>query len=509
MSSSLPKPSVFMETYGCQMNVLDSELVLEQLQALGFARTHEPADAGVVLMNTCSVRELSEHKVWSFLGRLGLQKKRREELIIGVLGCMAEREGRGILARAPHVDLVCGPSNLAELPLMLQNVMAQKGIQVALAGHTSRRSQTLDAALKRNLEALDQSRATAADRPGGLTRQAYVRITRGCNKFCAFCVVPFTRGPEVHRPPEHVVAEVRRLVLGGAREVTLLGQTVNHYVHHDGGKTTSFADLLARVHDEVPELARLRFLTSYPRDFTDDALDVMAGCARISRFLHIPAQSGSNRLLKKMNRGYTVEGYMALLERARARMPDICIAGDMIAGYCSETDEDHAASIALLENARYKSCFIFKYSPRSGTVAHKRHEDDVPHEVKKQRNAELLAVQAKISLAHHQARIGQTVQVLVERVSGLKQVLVDVDAGSSDVPELITIGQRTTPHRAARLPAPEGECRLIGRTAGDELLAFDGPESWLGQFMNIAVTDATSVTLRGTVVLPSAHPLSA
>lgn len=493
MSELLPKPAVYMETYGCQMNVLDSELVQEQLQALGFGRAESPEEAGVVLMNTCSVRELSEHKVWSFLGRLGLQKKRRQDLIIGVLGCMAEREGPSIVARTPQVDLVCGPSNLGQLPLMLQNAMMQRGVQVALAGHTSRRSQTLDAALERNLEALDQSRATVGHQDSKRPSQAYVRITRGCNKFCAFCVVPYTRGPEMHRPPDHVVAEVRRLVAGGAKEVTLLGQTVNHYTFHDGGRTTSFADLLARVHDEVPELARLRFLTSYPRDFTDDALDVMAQSPRISRFLHIPAQSGSDRLLKKMNRGYTVEGYLGLLERARARMPDICIAGDMIAGYCSETAADHEASLQLLRTARYKSCFIFKYSPRSGTVAFKRHEDDVPDSVKKERNAELLAVQAQMSLQHHQARIGRRVEVLVEHVSRLKPAL------AQDV-QLVAIGQRQNAHLAARTAAPEGMVRLIGRTAGDELLAFDGKEAWLGQFVDVQVTEATSVTLRGTCV---------
>ncbi|RYF02526.1 MAG: radical SAM protein, partial [Deltaproteobacteria bacterium] len=212
---------------------------------------------------------------------------------------------------------------------------------------------------------------------------AYVRITRGCNKFCAFCIVPYVRGPELHRPPAQIVDEVRRLEDQGAKEVTLIGQTVNHYVYADGGKTVSFAELLQTVHDQLPALERLRFLTSYPRDFGDDALDVMAACPRICRFLHIPAQSGSNRVLRRMNRGYTVEAYLDLLTRARARMPDICLAGDMIVGFSGETDADHEASMQLLRQARLKSCFVFKYSPRDGTVAARRLPDDVPDAVKK------------------------------------------------------------------------------------------------------------------------------
>jgi tRNA-2-methylthio-N6-dimethylallyladenosine synthase len=233
---------------------------------------------------------------------------------------------------------------------------------------------------------------------------------------CAFCVVPFTRGPELHRPPDAIVREVRRLVETGVVEVTLLGQTVNHYAHG----STSFADLLWRVHEAVPELPRLRFVTSYPRDFDDATLEVMRAAPRICRYLHLPVQSGSDRMLRFMNRGHTVEAFRGLLERARDRLPDVTIASDFIVGFPGETEEDHQASLELLRWARFKSCFVFKYSPRSGTVAHRRFADDVPGEVKKQRNLDLLNLQAEVSLAHNRSRVGQVLEVLVEGHSKLR-----------------------------------------------------------------------------------------
>lgn len=463
-----------MTTYGCQMNVLDSELVQGQLEALGYGFTTELDDAGVVLLNTCSVRELSEQKVWSQLGRLGVLKRQdRPELVVGVLGCMAEREAKGIFERMPHVDLVCGPSMLDKVPTLVDNAVQNTGErQVALTGHIARRSAVLDAA-QDGIESLDLSRAFS---PVESKFQAYARITRGCNKFCSFCVVPFTRGPEVHRPPQHVVDEVRRLVDSGAREVTLLGQTINHYVFKEGDKTTTFADLLVLIHDSVPELPRLRFVTSYPRDFTDEALDAMASCERICRYLHVPAQSGSNRMLKVMNRGYTVEQYYAFLDRARERMPDIRLSGDMIVGFPGETDEDHALSVGLLERARYKSCFIFKYSPRPKTVAIRKFEDTIPDAVKKQRNAELLDTQSRVALANHRERIGSTMPVLVESETRLRR----------ENPSIIKVGwEKKHPDWV----------RLVARTTGDEIVAFDGPRSLIGTLTNVKVLDATPLTL--------------
>ncbi len=478
MSGTPGQKTVFLDTYGCQMNVLDSELVQGQLEALGYRFVTQAAGADVVLLNTCSVRALSEQKVWSQLGRLAEDKEERPELVVGVLGCMAERVGDNIAKRMPHVDIVCGPSSLDKLPALIANASQNQGRQVALAGHTSRRSKTLEAAVD-GVEAMDLSRAFSPERSGF---QAYVRVTRGCNKFCSFCVVPYTRGPEVHRPPEQVIDEVQKLVAAGALEVTLIGQTVNHYEHGD----TSFAKLLWRVHEEVPELVRLRFVTSYPRDFTDEALDVMAACRRISRYLHIPAQSGSDRLLKLMNRGYTVAEYMGLIERARARMPDIRLAGDMIVGFPTETDEDHKASLELLRFARYKNAFIFKYSPREGTVAARRLEDDVPEEQKRARNLEMLELQAQISIAENKQRVGAVLDVLVESESKLR-------------------GEAPTQGDGVRLGwQKRGEhVRLVGRTGGDEIVAFDGPKHLVGKLTQVRATGATPLTILGEWVAPA------
>ena len=301
MNAPSERPKVFMTTYGCQMNVLDTELVRGQLEALGYGFTDTVGDAGVVLINTCSVRELSEQKVWSQLGRLAIQKKQENpDLVVGVLGCMAEREAQGIFQRMPHVDLVCGPSMLDKVPSLVDNAVNNSAErQVALTGHVARRSAVLDAA-KDGIESLDLSRAFS---PIESKFQAYARITRGCNKFCTYCVVPFTRGAEVHRPPDHIIDECERLADAGVVEITLLGQTVNHYrfehgaaasvigitqpqkgrtykgSHHRdalaGTSTTTFADLLARIHDEVPAIQRLRFVTSYPRDFGNAVLEVI------------------------------------------------------------------------------------------------------------------------------------------------------------------------------------------------------------------------------------------
>jgi tRNA-2-methylthio-N6-dimethylallyladenosine synthase len=477
---------VYIETYGCQMNELDSELVQGQLETLGYSFVAKSDEADVVLLNTCSIRDLSEHKVWSRLGRLAQAKREGErDVVVGVLGCMAERESDNIFKRAPNVDVVCGPSMLDKLPALLDGAMQTRERQSALVGHTARRTATLDAAMD-GIESMDLSRAYTPYASDG-RRQAYVRITRGCNKFCSFCVVPFTRGPEVHRPAQNIIDEVKRLVDSGVVEVTLIGQTINHY-DHDG---TNFAKLLYRIHEEVPGLPRIRFVTSYPRDFTDEALDVMASSPRFCRYLHVPAQSGSDRMLKVMNRGYTVSEYMGLLERARTRMPDIRLAGDMIVGFPSETDEDHAQSLRLLEEAAYKSCFMFKYSPRPGTVSSRRFEDDIPDEVKRQRNQEQLELQARMSLVNNQARVGETLDVLVEGGTKLRRESKPVDG--------VVIGWA----------AKKDSVRLTGRTTGDEIVAFDGPSELVGQIVKVRAVSATHVTILGEHVPAQTVSLSA
>ncbi len=507
---------VYLETFGCQMNVLDSQLVQGQLRGLGCRLIDDRQQADVVLYNTCSVRENAENKVYSRLGEVARQKREQPHLVLGVLGCMAERDGVDMIRRYPQVDILCGPGELDKLPMLIDNVVktsrslsgGRRSGQVALQGNTHRRSSTLGAA-EDQLELLDLSRSFSPEDHHG---SAYVRITRGCNKFCTYCVVPNTRGAEVHRPPGHIVDECKRLVDAGVIEITLLGQTVNHY-HYDHGasvtvngvqqpqigtpvgphgpsampgpaaiasRVTTFADLLARVHDEVSGLQRLRFVTSFPRDFGDDILEVMADHPRICRYLHLPAQSGSDRILGLMNRGYTAQQYLELLDRARAYLPRVQIAGDLICGFPTETQEDHQATCDLLRRARYKNCFIFKYSPRPGTTAIHRFEDDVPDAVKRDRNHELLAIQSQISSDIHRQHVGQTVRVFVESVShqAAKQ-----SRAAQAAPVILGWEKPVT--------------QLSGRTDGDLIVIFDGDPAWVGSIVDVEIDRSAPLTLFG------------
>lgn len=549
----MPPKSVYLETFGCQMNELDSELVMGQLAALGYRFVGSPEQAEIVLYNTCSVRDLAEQKVRSRLGEMAVRKKEDTGLVVGVLGCMAERDGVDLIRRMPVVDILCGPAELDKLPTLLDNavrtreslaaddaeadgtgatsVNLRSARAVALQGSASRRTGTLAAAEDR-LELLDLSRAIS---PTDHRGSSYVRITRGCNKFCTYCVVPFTRGAETHRPPDHIVDECKRLAEAGVIEVTLLGQTVNHYRFEHGAavtiggvtqpqkgrsykgghrrdpfsgeRVTTFADLLKRIHDEVPSIQRLRFVTSYPRDFGDDVLEVIRDSPRICRYLHVPAQSGSDAVLARMNRGYTVAEYLNFIDRARAYLdqPEIgrplMIAGDMIVGFPGETEEDFAASIRLLERARYKNCFIFKYSPRPGTVAYERINDDVPDDVKRRRNNELLAVQNRISLEISQAQVGATLDVFVEGLSvrERKRQSPHANGGVS-----LTVGGRAVAEAPDVDVASEGTVQLSGRTDGDLIVMFDTPpglppDDLIGRIVPVRITEATALTLFGAV----------
>jgi tRNA-2-methylthio-N6-dimethylallyladenosine synthase len=494
------RKKLYLETFGCQMNVLDSELVLGQLRARGYESTDDRDGADVVIYNTCSVREHAEQKVWSRLGELREVKKSRPDLVIGVIGCMAEREGKSLFGRFPHVDILCGPGELDKLPGMVHNAVVtsegsgfrvrgsgeeKRGRQVALMGATTRRSSTL-AAAEDTLELLDLSRSVSASDD---VSQAYVRITRGCNKFCTYCVVPYTRGAEVHRPPGNIIEEVRKLVDAGTREVTLLGQTINHYNYrHGDGRVTSFADLLYEIHEATPDLPRLRFVTSFPRDFSDEALQAMRDCKRICRYLHVPAQHGSDRILKLMNRGYTVGEYTDFIGRARGYMPDVSIASDFIVGFPTETDEEFGQTIDLVKLCRFKNSFIFKYSPRPGTTAIDRFVDDVPEEVKRRRNNDLLAVQQQICVEISREMIGQTVEVMVEGESKL----VSRQAAALSKVEL---GWEKRAERQAFLGDGERQTQLVGRTRGDLVVCFDGSLSLKGQILDVQITDAQGMTL--------------
>ncbi len=482
---------LFLETFGCQMNVLDSELVLGQLRGQGYVSTDDRDTADVVVFNTCSVREHAEQKVWSRLGELRDRKQADPGVVVGVIGCMAERDGNDLFRKFPHVDVLCGPGELDKLAGMIHNAVVTASAngrpdrQVALMGSTVRRSSTLVAA-EDNLELLDLSRSVSAhDAPA----QAYVRITRGCNKFCTYCVVPYTRGPEVHRPPQNIVDEVVRLANAGVREVTLLGQTINHYAFkHGDGRTTTFADLLYAVHEATPGLARLRFVTSYPRDFTDDALMAMRDCDRICRYLHVPAQSGSDRILKAMNRGYTAGQYLEFIDRARGFMPDVSLASDFIVGFPTETDDDFAATVELTRHCRFKNSFIFKYSPRPGTTAIDRFTDDVPQDVKRRRNNELLAVQSAVCEANNREMVGQVVTVLVE---GQSKLATKTAYPASNV----ELGWERR-----RRPTEPASSQLVGRTGGDQIVVFDGDTSQVGQLVDVEVTAARNLTLFARVL---------
>ncbi len=481
---------VYLETMGCQMNVLDSELVLGMLRALGYEPVDDHAEADLVLLNTCSVRRHAEDKVYSRLGEIARAGPGRPGRIIGVIGCMAERDHAGLLARAPFVDLLCGPGRLDQLPALIAEVHGGRRPAVALerdgAGGAppSRRTPVARRTLEPDgIEALDMSRRPAVDRPA---IQAYVRVQRGCDKFCTFCVVPYTRGPERSRPPANIVEEVRRLVDAGVREITLLGQTVNSYCCEENGRTVRFADLLERVH-AVPGYDRLRFVTSYPGDFDDDIFHAMRSLPRVCGYLHIPAQSGSDAVLRRMRRQYTAAQYLELVHRARELVPGISLAGDFIVGFCGETEEDHAATLALVERVAYKSLFMFMYSPRPDTVADRRLPDDVPADVKRRRHAELAALQRRMSLRHHRAFIGRQVEVLVEGYSKAARRARNADR----------------PGPRASWPRPD---QLTGRTRGDEIVVFDGDPSLIGRTVRLAIDEATALTLHGRLIDPPVAP---
>lgn len=466
------------------MNVLDSELVLGQLLQMGYRPTEDYRSADVVLLNTCSVRQHAEDKVYSRLGEIKQIKRRRPDMIVGVIGCMAERDGDGIRERVRHVDLLCGPGNLNEIPALIAEVADQRENdrrrQPAVAletDHSRRRKKWERTRLYDSIEALDLSRTPP---PDGRVLQSYIRVQRGCDKFCTFCVVPFTRGPERSRPPGHIVEEARKLADLGAREITLLGQTVNSYSCEEGGRVVRFAELLERIH-AVEGIDRIRFVTSYPGDFTDDVLEAMRDLPRLCEYLHIPAQSGSNAVLQHMKRQYTAEQYVDLIERARAIVPGISLASDFIVGFCGETEEDHERTLELIERVRYKNIFMFKYSNRPGTAADRNLPDDVPDEIKRRRHADLVALQQRLSREHHQAMVGRSVEVLVEGYS--KAAIRAQEAEQSR-------GQEVSWRRTDQ---------LTGRTRGDEIVVFTGPESLIGEMVHVRITAATALTLHGEV----------
>src|SRR3954471_3333480 len=398
---------LFIETVGCQMNVLDSEMVVADLRKRGYELAEDLNTADVILFNTCSVREQAENKTYSALGRLRSFKKQHPEKIIGVMGCMAQKDQQLVFSRAPYVDLAVGPGQLARIPDLLDEVAAGKGPQMAVS--LGRKEGPLEA-IKRSHETFDPLRDPAM-RPTPF--QAYLRIQIGCDKFCTYCIVPMTRGPEQGRPPEQIVAEARLLAAQGCKEITLIGQTVNSYRHTSGGRTTRLCDLLYALH-EIDGIRRLKFVTNYPKDMTDDLLQAVRDLPKCSPYLHVPAQSGSNEVLARMKRGYAVEEYREMMARIRSTIPDAAVTSDFIVGFCGETEEEFQLTMDLVRESRFKNSFIFKYSERPGTKAPSLFPDDIPEDVKRRRNNELLAVQNAICEEDNNGFLGRTVEVLIE-----------------------------------------------------------------------------------------------
>ncbi|MCH2118348.1 MAG: tRNA (N6-isopentenyl adenosine(37)-C2)-methylthiotransferase MiaB [Pirellulales bacterium] len=462
---------LYIETVGCQMNMLDSELVVANLRKDGYELTRDANQADTILFNTCSVRQHAEDKIYSALGRLKNAKHRNPEKVIGVLGCMAQKDQRLIFERAPYVDLVVGPGQLHQVPTLIREIEAgaEPRMEVSLGRKDGSRSQ-----IERSHESYDPLRDPEM-RP--TPYQAYVRIVIGCDKFCTYCIVPSVRGPEQSRPPEQIVSEARQLASEGCKEITLLGQTVNSYQHRNGKKVTRFSDLLHLLH-EIDGLERIKFVTNYPKDMTNDLLAAVRDLPKVSKYLHVPVQSGSDRMLERMKRGYTIAEYREMHSRICEWIPTAAVTSDFIVGFCGETDDDFQQTMDLVSELRFKNSFIFKYSERPGTKGAQMFADDVPEEVKRRRNNQLLDLQNAISEEDNQIFLGQTVEVLVEG-----------------------------PSKASSKKGVQGDVlQLTGRTSCDRIVVFTGNRRQTGEILPIGIYDANAHTLFGEVMTTHAGP---
>ena len=432
---------VYIETYGCQMNFADSEVVGAILRDAGHSLAGCVEEADFVLINTCAIRDNAEQRVRHRVRELRAQQGRNKRLRIGILGCMAERLQSRLMTEEDNVSFVCGPDAYRRLPqLMAQVREGQRGSEVELS-----------------------TTETYADiEPVRLASNgisAYISIMRGCQNYCSYCVVPYTRGRERSRDPQTIVAEAKGLFDNGYREVTLLGQNVNSYRYDAVG----FPELMAMV-AEVSPLMRVRFATSHPKDLSDELLEVMARYPNICRCIHLPVQSGSNRMLKLMNRKYTVEWYLDRMASIRRHMPDCSITTDVIAGFCGETLEDHEATLELFRKVRYDYAYMFKYSLREGTYAWKHLADDIPEEEKTRRLNEIIALQGEIALENNRKEVGKEYEVLVEGES----------------------------HRSKE--------QLFGRNSQNKVLVFDKGDARPGTYRRVRVDSCTAATLIGTLV---------
>ena len=435
---------LYIETYGCQMNVADSEVVAAVMQMAGYEPCDKADEADAVFLNTCSVRENAENKITRRLDTLHAENKRGRKRILGVLGCMAERVGQGLVDEH-HADLVAGPDAYLSLPeLMAQAELGLKAVNTELSTTETYRN-------------IVPRRITTARLSG------FVSIMRGCNNFCHYCIVPYTRGRERSRDVESILREVSDLQQKGFKEVTLLGQNVNSYRFERGGETIGFPQLLRMVAETVPQM-RVRFTTSHPKDMSDDTLHVIAEVPNICRHIHLPVQSGSNRILKLMNRKYTREWYLDRVEAIRRIIPDCGLSTDIFVGYHSETEEDHQLSLSLMREVGYDSAFMFKYSERPGTYASKHLPDDVPEETKIARLNELIHLQTELSAVANLRDVGKTFPVLVEGYSKRSRE------------------------------------QLMGRNEQNKAVVFDKGQHHIGETVNVKITSSTSATLLGEAV---------
>lgn len=434
-------PRLCVLSFGCQMNVYDGELMASAFRRAGYERASEPETADVILINTCAVREHAEEKVFSHLGHLKRLKRNRPGLVLGVTGCMAERMGAEIAKRAPHVDLVAGARSFGDILDLA--AAAQRGAGPVISVGVDRPPPERDVTVR-----MDPHRA-------------YIAVSRGCDHHCTFCIVPSTRGREKGRPLAEIVDEVARLVADGVVEVTLLGQNIDSY-GKDRPEGEDLHQLLHACH-AVEGLKRLRFVTSHPEDMEERIFDDMASLPKLCGALHIPPQSGSSRVLKRMARGYTRERYLEVVSEFRKRFPEGEVAADFIVGFPGETDEDFEQSVSLLEEVRFQQSFVFRYSPRPGTPSEKHFEDDVPLPVKAARNLRLLKAQEKVSLAKHAAMRGKVFEILVE-------------GPSKKDPDVLT-----------------------GRTRGNHLVHFPGSDDLAGTLVDVEITDFSPLSLRGKI----------
>lgn len=435
---------LLIETYGCQMNVADSEVVASVMRMAGYEICEALDEADAVFLNTCSVRDNAEQKILNRLEALDALRRKGRKLIIGVLGCMAERVKDDLLSHH-HADLVAGPDAYLSLP----DLIAQ-----AETGHK---------AMNIELSTTETYRDVIPQRLCGTHISGFVSIMRGCNNFCHYCIVPYTRGRERSRDVASILAEVKDLEQRGYKEVTLLGQNVNSYRWEADGQVVSFPELLRQVARAVPAM-RVRFTTSHPKDMSDETLHVIAEEPNVCRHIHLPVQSGSDRILELMNRKYTRAWYMERVEAIRRIVPDCGLSTDIFAGYCSETEEDHALSLSLMRECGYDSAFMFKYSERPGTFASKHYPDDVPEETKVRRLEEMIALQNQLSMESNRRCIGQQFTVLVEGVSKRSRE------------------------------------QFFGRTEQNKVVVFDRGTHRIGDFVKVRVTEASSATLKGEEV---------